>query len=311
MRRILKWFRRLILILVVLALLVGFGVIALDRHYHFLWASPTLPVEKMCPRPAAIEAVLHIGRAAAIWQAQLEQKTGLPPEWLGRVLPREAAFFCQTDPIDATADLTLFVNERRFGPALASLLNRIPDWHATAFVRWANAGFAWEKPGLIRRRGALPIPEDLAQILQHYRRVDTELPAESAREAAFFEMRLDNRDGGAVASFMSLHRALAGRPAAYTPEALAKNLEIVGWSTVAATAATPETIDLEWVIACLPDAPEAGISELAYLTDVLREEAANALRNQFNLNLWGGTTREGTSLRCDWHLSGYLALWGM
>lgn len=302
MRRTITTFKKFALTFSVLALVTEAGIVlVLELEFELFREAPVLSHRAFAGTGSACRMVIHPLLALDWADAHLGPFI-LPRKVCERVLPREAAVLIESDGASTGAEVLIFVNEQRLGPLAALALNRARVLPEIPGLVWAPMGFEQAQRGCILAHGALPIRPEFEAISR--RTSAAPPPGFSGTGDRPIEILFDNRDGVALAALFSLHAAFTDSAHPYTPDELARNLEIVQYIHALGSLDTADEIVIELEIQCSPDTAEERIAELAFLSDVVRGEVHNWLWNTYKLSLNGSLTREANRLQWVLRLAG-------
>ena len=153
-------------------------------------------------RPELLKDML--GQLAVVKQVYAES---MPPslassfkleDILDMALPREAALLGTPDFSKGVLNLSLFVNEKRGGPALVSELNKNNTLAGIKQIKWTTDGMEIPERGIMRAAGTLAIPDTLEQkIMENWKNKAAVEPL-LVEGGHHLEAVLDNRNGDAL-----------------------------------------------------------------------------------------------------------------
>lgn len=111
------------------------------------------------------------------------------------LMPREVALLSGSDFGAGQLRLTLFVNERRGGPAIVEHLNLADVTARMPLVKWAGSHFQMPQRGVLLMDGQIPIPEEVETVVLESWSHRMEGAPLSVSGSHLLEAVLDNRNG--------------------------------------------------------------------------------------------------------------------
>jgi len=220
-----------------------------------------------------------------------------PPTWLlTRVLPHEVAFVFSPDIQAGTSGLTLYVNEQRFGPVVADVVNQSGFIGQYDFLQWKRGGLTMEHRGSLAAHGTLQIPSPVADTARRNWGIVQGLEPLEVEGTHFFEAIFDNRDGGAFALMCSLYSyGVLGEPQVPLEDEYETFLPIASIHVTADATASGE-VQLIVTLKSTPSAREADIDANAFYLDIASGEVTRVLREAYGAELRGRAFTEGTTV---------------
>ncbi len=203
-----------LIVLLILGVLVagglGFAGVQyrnLNRDYGLSMAEPVSHETLVAP-DTRLRALLQPDKLIGtlmdyVPQGSLESKL---PSWipmnleesLPKVLPREVALLANPNYAAGDIDMTLFVNERRGGPAVMNWLNENNPLADIPMVKWDPALVQMPERGTLTLDAALNMPAGIEEnVLEHWSHDPPAAPLSISGEHAL-EVVLDNRNGASM-----------------------------------------------------------------------------------------------------------------
>lgn len=192
---------------VLLLLLALAGVVtynAVDR-WAGLRLAPEISHESYAGADSRIRLVVKPERFMNFIEDYMPEDVELPFPGLDlktvirQVLPREIALLARADVIASRLRFTLFVNERRGGPLIQTLVNEENLLGRAPQVRWTSTGLEMHGRGALVAEGDIPIPSAVeAELLEIWPTRSPEPPA-AVRAVHLAELVIDNRNGDILA----------------------------------------------------------------------------------------------------------------
>lgn len=186
--------------IVAIAIVIGvvdvkYGVIrSAPRIHHESVAAPSTSIRLLCIPSAAQESIKTF--------VKMDREV---PDWiLERVFPYEiAVMFAPVRDKGETA-VTVFVNEQRFGPLIAKVVNGVQLELHFPDVSWSPSGMVRPARGVLLLEGSIPMDAQTVQSVAETwsdAKAISPLPMERGH---FLEAVFDNSQGGAYALLASL-----------------------------------------------------------------------------------------------------------
>ena len=279
------------------------AVCGVERRFEVLRQAPTISHEGVAGKKDLVRCVVRplLGKALLACVADTGK---VAPKWvLNRVVPREVALLLRPDIESAVIGVTLFVNEQRLGPVIAGVMNAEALAQYAPFVRWAGDMARAERGRMVvcgETSYDGPVRES---VLERGPVPEESVPAFEEGEH-FLELSVDNRNGAAFASVVSLHRTVSPDYLPYDPVELTRNLLTVARFHLTAALVSAHTLQIQVRFHCRHGAPEEAIAALAYFTEFARGQISGVLHRAYGLTLNGSTSREGTLITWNLQLSG-------
>ncbi len=120
-------------------------------------------------------------------------------EVLHHIIPREVALLARSDIIARRIRLTLFINEKRGGPLVATLVNEANPFAQAPQVEWTSNGLELHQRGALVAEGYIPIPGEVeSELLQIWpsRAQEASATIEGNNQ---LELVIDNHNGDILA----------------------------------------------------------------------------------------------------------------
>jgi len=126
---------------------------------------------------------------------QLPKLPSSPDALISMVVPREIALLEGAEYSKGSVGLTLFINERRFGPEIVKQLNQQGLQRTLNMIKWDEGMFTMPQRGVVLVNGALPIPDGLEEKVLETWKHDLEGNPVVIDGDHLLELALDNRNG--------------------------------------------------------------------------------------------------------------------
>jgi len=300
-RRPLRLRRRRILAAAAPVVLLVAATAYVQQKYEPIFAAPVITHEAVAKPCHTLRAVCYPCKAPE-WLAKV---VGCPERVVELFAPREVAVLAEPDLAGRAVRLSVFVNEQRLGPVIA-------DWASPPELSKEFPEIAWSEQGCVRRErgsmvfhGTFPLKQevvDLVRVLQKSASAGVAPPLEGGH---MFEAALNNEDDGALAAFLCLYGCLDSGPPAFDAEVIAKTMSAVKTVQFFADFKGEDALEAQLVLTGWPEDEET-MAELAFLTEVVRGEAARELRKDpYKMGFGGDTAREGSIVTVNLSLTGF------
>ncbi len=191
-----------VLLVVVLCGAAVFGYYQFDSMYGLSQAPEVDYQEVMTPNVRAA-LLIEPEKALAFIKGLLPANQTTLPSWLpwdaGEMLEMgtfgQAAVLIGSDAPGGKVDVTVFLNERVGGPAIASEGSKTPYFKNAAPLTWADPALTLVKRGLIKGSASLPLsPAVNATVAKYFQPSTTPIEMPLTREH-LAEIYVDNTDG--------------------------------------------------------------------------------------------------------------------
>lgn len=289
--------KKVLLSLLVLAAVVVIGVLVFaEVRYGAVRGAAPAPHTRFVTDATRGQIVIRPLMARNLFDAWIPSERK-PPTWLlTRTLPHELAFVFSPDMRTGETDLVLYINEQRFGPVVADLVNQAGIMGQYDYMRWNADGLKAEERGTVRANGVFSIPMRIVALArQHWGIVQGIEPLEIEGNH-FFEAVFDNRDGGAFALMCALYDyGVLGEPQAPLEDEYETFLPIAS-IRVQADATSSGEVQLIVVLESTPGARAADIDANAFYLEVAIGEIARVLRETYGAELRGRAYTEGATV---------------
>ena len=191
-----------------LAIALVAAAIYVEIRYALIRTSPRVDLAELADDPSII-AVINPALALEQIRPLITERAGFPvPDWIvRRVLPYEATVVTISNYDDDEIDLTLFLNLRRFGPAIERQVNAAGLRQIVPEIHWNQDGLVEISPGVLSAAGSVPMEleaQEAAWFLWSQKFKPTSMPFQGTH---FIEVVMDNRDGGAYLAVASILQA--------------------------------------------------------------------------------------------------------
>ncbi len=220
-----------------------------------------------------------------------------PPAWLlARVLPHELAFIFSPKIADRQSEILLYINEQRFGPVVANIMNQSGIMGQYDYLRWDPPGLKMERRGSIVANGTLNIPAPVSETAMRSWGLVQGLEPLDVDGGHFLEAVFDNRDGGAFALMCALYDyGMLGDPQAPLEDEVETFLSIASIH-VSADATVSGDLDLIVRLESAPSARGADIDANAFNLEVAIGEFSRVLRESYGAEVRGRAFTEGATV---------------
>lgn len=194
------------LTLLVLAGLALFIALRIANERVGLTLAPQVSHETLASPETRIRLLVKPGALAPFIAQALPPDMQIPlSAWvdpamvLAHLLPREVAVMAETDVPARKIGVTLFVNEKRGGPAIARTARESGVFGGVSAFRWASQGLELIQRGVVVARADVDFPPEVEQeLLTRWPNRSME-PAASVQDQYHAELVVDNRNGDLLA----------------------------------------------------------------------------------------------------------------
>lgn len=203
-----------VLICVLLALAAG-GAAALAAKRAGLFAAPVVSHATLVTPKNRLSLIVNPESAVTALLPMFPPSIPLgplavdPKKWVARVLPYEVALLATPNLATGKIEATVFINERRGGPALVEMAKQQPLPEIPG-VTFAPEGLQLPARGNLQLRATMPIPESVeAVIAENWKQTP---PSEQLLPEGthHLELILDNRNGDLLTFASALVNANGG-----------------------------------------------------------------------------------------------------
>jgi len=310
----------IVAIVVPLIILAAVGVVGYRMSRQFgLTEAPAVSHDTVVNAQTRFQAVLEPDKLNDFVLQHLPKDKIQIPSWipwkidelLPKILPREVALVAGSDYKQGTIDLTMFVNERRGGPAITEYLNQQNPFRNLPQIKWDPKLVQLPQRGVITLGGALSIPEGAEEkVLESWSHEPPKDPAKPAGDH-LLEAVLDNRNGEIItlaASIMSIYGMDWQKM--FAMQEAQMGLEIIKHITVVRLTADLAGNDLMKILLTIGAEPIIQ-SQLEFFTNAFAVPPVQQyLKEQMNLKLEGNFKWDAkqNALVGDFGLSGFEAI---
>jgi hypothetical protein len=311
----LKWVKRIALTLSVLILI---GVIAAalvaDLGFHAVRSSPRIKHDEILGLDSGVRLMVQPEFATGLVNDFLKQNAPNAPAWLvAASIPYEFSLQSAPDISTNKVQITCFINDRRLGPLLASIPERMKELDNSG-ITWTTPVMESSRRGELLYRGSVPIDKHSLEIMSGrwgLTKVGAPLPMEKTH---FIELRCDNRDGSlyALSSAFSAQRvAKAGGKANVGQIMVQKGLDtyvrdisdIHAFADLTGEKGMTVSMTIECALDCLENVPRDIHAAVDWKYAEIAKQAVNA-----NIHLEGETVLDGFTIRGNYQTDDFRAL---
>lgn len=290
-----KWHVVGLIVLALLTLIIGIALI-LEVKYAALLPSPRVSHDTVASGRTVFRAQMEPRYAQGYLAKRFATVLGLPPWVLPRVLPREVVLLSDPDLTNASAAVTVFVNDQRLGPIIAQTINDSGVLTAHGPFSWSAAGMVRKSRGVLLLEGAIPIQRGIVDLVRQHWGVVVPLSPLELEGGHLLEAVLDLRDGRGFA----LVAELVGRNAPPTGPAHPTQLVSVLGKIVVVHAfvdlAADNQLALQFRVECRPEVRDADVEFIKLLIDSAYKTFRADLDDRFRVQLAGGSEIDGVNI---------------
>lgn len=284
--------------------LVVAGIAALviaDRKYQFLRDAPRISHELLAQPDTSIRVVAEPPLAKGIIKSLLRDQA--PSDWvMDRALPYEIALLITPHLDTAEIDIDLFCNDRRLGPAIGEASSRFSIESAYPFITWDANRFTTKERGSLVWHGKADIESSVIDQVRTHWTVDSQLSRPRVEGGHLLEAVVDNRDGALFALIATLH----AKGEIVLPVSLmdvANSLVSVADVRIVANLREPDTLLVNMVVNCVPDAEPGQITATSFLIGGLLNQISVSLEDAYKVTFEGTKTTAGPAIVSEYELT--------
>jgi hypothetical protein len=255
-----------LVILAVIVVALAVAAVVIDTKYGVLFGSPRVRFDSLVKPETRAQLVVNVPLAKAIIKKQLLKGVNIPDSLLPYGLPYEAGLVMNMDYILGDMNLSLFVNDRRFGPIIKDKIDQftLPK----PLDQWFPNKMTWKQRGLLLREGVARMDRTLLANLKAEWKGPAPTEPLHAEGTHLLELVVDNRDGSAV--------AIAGTVAATQGYDVAEIFNPGRMGIVANIASmrlqadlTPEnTLKVRLIVECTPQTDSPSVDIIKMMVDM-------------------------------------------
>jgi len=297
-----------------LVALIG-GALVADLGYHALRSAPRIEHDEVSGLDGGVRVMIQMDHAKDMMLETLKGKApNFPPSLMDRVLPYEVTLRTAPETAENAVGVTLYINERRLGPAIAKAVPEGIGKARKTGIEWAKGPMQSPKRGELLLNGAVPLDKhtlDTMAARWGETQLGSPLPMEKTH---FIEMRCDNRDGALyafVSSLVALRIAEAGgKPnlgQIMARQGLDKYMRDISDVHVAGDLTPEGGMTLTLTVECSQDCQENTPKDVYTMVDTGYAQIA-ALAARSNVQVEGETVLEGFTVRGNYATNDIRAL---
>ncbi len=295
-------FRILVGLVVAVVMVIVVALVVIETKYQAILPSPVIAAETVADPNASIRVSVRPPAAIELIRPLLAAE-GLPAWVADRVLPYEGAIFFTPQFGARTFGFRVCLNEQRFGPIIATAPEKVGLSKLYPFVTWAGNVMSSSRRGELSLDGSMELPALGAEAIQKYWGEVYQLKRPVLEGGHFLEAVVDNRDGSLFGLLATLDSHNAPRLGLPLPD-MAKTLLPISTLRVTGDLASPDLLNLKFVVDCRPESEETAVSTTDFQLGMLLGAAAKELKDKDGIDLKGVRRREGTQIVGEYTLSG-------
>ena len=200
-----------LIVLIILAVLLGAALVSAFVGFRIvnqrfgLRQAPVITHEELATGYTRIRLAVYPERMASFIAGYIPPDVEIPTgafevnDVLAHLLPREVALLAHSDVLGRKIRLTLFVNEKRFGPLFREFINTSNLFTQARQVNWTTSGFLLPERGLLYAEGDINIPAAVEEDIFALWPVKSQAPPATIIGGNHAELVIDNRDGDILA----------------------------------------------------------------------------------------------------------------
>ncbi len=301
---LLKRWRLILLVALAVVLVVSASVaLVLDRKFEVILSAPRVSHERFADDNTCIRVVFNPPRAAQELKELIPQAEQLSDFVWARVLPYETSLIVDADSNASQARFTLVLNGRRLGPVLTNALNQSDLAARFPQITWDTPLAAQQGRGLVTASGVASLETTVvdAAWMRWGDGLSTQpLPPEGGH---LFEAVVDNRAGGAyiIASTIALDwMGYDRKPEEW--QSISDMLVQIDTVRLFADLNDDASLRLRGAITMGPHAEEGTAGLIKFFIAMGSEPLRVRLKQEYDLDLEGETSLEGSTVSLDYTL---------
>lgn len=277
----------------VLVLLAVLAIVYLDYRYSFIFPCPRVPGDTVAPPRSSFRMQIQPARLSNYIARHYTQDMHIPEWLLGKILPYEVSIFMDPDITQATNNVVVYANEQRLGPVLVQAVNRanvlahIPD------VTWNPPELLRERRGVVRLQGSMPIASSNINILREVWGIVSPLSPIPMKNEHAVEALLDLRDGRGFLLLADWVGRNAPPGSKLHPDQIVPIAKNIATAWVSANLQGDETLQVQVVIECRPEASESDANSTGFLLNYVTAELNRTLKRVCDVELSGTAEAQG------------------
>jgi hypothetical protein len=282
-------------------LVLALGILAvIESRYQILFASPEVSYETVVQPTTSIRLVVRPPLAKDLILKRFAKQA--PPWLIERALPYEAAFLLSPDLEAGRIAVTLFVNDKRLGPVMATAPAQINLARLAPPVTWTGTVMERPRRGVLRLDGYAALPSLVLQTVQANWGVVAPLTHPGVEGGHLLEVAADNRDGSLfdlIATLDANHSPALGLPIAD----LARALLPIAVVRVRGDLAEQDSLSFDFEATCRPQAEDSEASAVDFQFGLLLGAVAKELNDRYQVEFKGIKKREGLTISGNYTLA--------
>lgn len=277
---------------VLLVLILAAAIVA-QVKYRALFASPEVSHESIASEFTSFRARIQPALALDEITESVTRPRGVPGWAVPLALPYEASLLLDPDLVDAQLNYTLFINDRRFGPLLAQMVN--DSGMLTALT--AQGGIVEEetKKGSLLWKGQAPLPQASVDLVHEHWGIISPLSALRLEGGHFVEAVLDLRDGRGFAIVGWLTRDVPEKSPLHASQ-LVHFLKKMSDIRLDMDIQSQDLATVTLRIECRPESRDSDVNSLRFLLNTVYQQAEPSLESTYGIEIESDTAIEDLTL---------------
>ncbi len=290
-----------ILLLVVVGLVIAAWVV--DRRYAALRDAPRISHETIAKPHTVVRIVVDPSRCQELIEKALAGQEGLPGWVVSRAVPYEMALLFDVDLDAGKTGVTVFVNERRFGPVIVDSVNQAGVARLFRPVKWTPPGLVRKDRGILLLEGTIPIDAETLDFtwtrwVHSITLAPLEIEGNHLAEAVF-----DNRDGKAYAVISALWGPHGAAPSDQeTWQNIMKFATKITSVRFHADLVSDDELSVQGLIECNRHAEPGVPDAIKFFIDMANAANREALAELYGIEFEGSTSVEGMTVKGGYSL---------
>lgn len=265
------------LLLVVIAGAAGFGYYQAEQNLG-LSESPRVGFEEVLDPSVRLAVVLQPEKGLEYVKGLLPERISQMPSWLpwnlhellDRGMVREAALLVAPDDATDRLNATLFVNEKRGGPAIVAQGSTQPFFTQSAPIVWNTPALELPSRGLLRGGAHVPMADTVTEAVRAYWQAATNPVAIEITRNHLAEAYLDNSDGALLSIAGAMAEAYGGKVDSIMADQNARDIiTTIGALRVAADITGPDTITIQLAVTPAVNSTEENQKKIPFVVNFL------------------------------------------
>ena len=293
--------KRRLIVAGILALLLAVAALVADLKYEALRSAPLISHAQVASSRTSFRGRLIPERLPERIQARLAARAGIPPWLLKYALPHEISVWADPDLNAGSVAISLFINDRRFGPVLAEYLDSADSLGG---IMWGHEPVQRKHRGSIEMLGLMPISSPNIKLVRDEWGVVSPLKPLTLDETHMLDLVLDIRDGRGFALVAQLvdNARIPNNP--MPPSQLIYFFNDIAYLRASADLSDQNDATIHLCIECRPEATEGDVGSLhSLLRPLIEDDLTHWLEQTYGMHLTGELKMHGQQIVGDYRLA--------